>query len=115
MADAMPTITTNIHNWDGDVCNVCQTRVPKAKTQDNTPKPAINLLLLISRAFLKLAALTIAKITRKPALPIVEMLDKFTKLDKSKANPIVTNNPTSGRFQILSSRKAGSSPSVAIT
>jgi len=58
----------------GALAAVCQSRLPKAPRQSTIPRIDSQRVLSVSVARTTFAALTAAKIKRKPALPITEIL-----------------------------------------
>lgn len=86
----------------------------RAATQAAAATPEIQGADPRSRAVRDSARCTAAKTVRKPALPIVEMLSRSKTLAARTVAADVRSSPSSGRFQIGRSSRAGSSLEIAI-
>lgn len=95
----MPTIITRISKFSGLIMAVCKTKTDRAMRHIDTPISGKILLLLVLLCNFMLAKLTPAKMSKNPALPIVEMLERFSKLAINKDITDVIKRPSIGLFQ----------------
>ena len=88
-------MASKTQRWPGEVITVCQRRHASAARQRKAPTSESHLLLRVSRAKRALAALTAAKISRKPALPMIDILERSTRSAIIRVHPEVINKPSS--------------------
>lgn len=88
-------------SWPGELLlAVCQIRHPNALRHSPTPINDSERLLFVSSARTPFAALTAAKITSKPVLPMVAILEMLARLAINRVNPEVIINPKAHAVQL---------------
>ncbi len=96
------------------MASTCQTSTPSAATHAPAPSHEIQDRLPVFDASFTFARFTAAKMSRKPALPMREMLVRSNALATTSVTTLVTRSPSSGLCQTFFSNTSGSSPDLAM-